>query len=762
MRTLLLSLAALLGALGSPGSADDQPARQNLWPGEKPRSRAAITVHRPEKPNGAAAVICPGGGYGRLVTGAEGHGAAKWLNEHGITGVVLEYELPRGRSHVPLEDAQRALRTVRAKAKAWGLDPNRIGIVGFSAGGHLASTAGTHFDAGNPKADDPVERVSCRPDFMVLVYPVVTMGEKTHGGSRRNLLGPSPTPEAVHEFSNELQVTEETPPAYLAHAVNDTVVVPENSRMFHAALKKQGVATEYLELPSGGHGLNRYSGPMWEAWQAGAVAWLTSLEVIPVASNDWTIDSQEEWAAVAAEQSDVEVKDGLVAPTKKSGTFRSTTRRFDAKRKVTSIRIDQSPVWQNWNPVPNLGPVNLGDAPVFLRIGKGDYWMFGRYGGKRRGKNAPKFEAKPATLAGFEDVKLLTTPFENQFNAPGGLQKGLGGYHAWQSKDMVHWVHHGPVTEGFSKWVTSAEYADGKVFVYYDYPNDQDPHVYVDEDLTDGKPGKNMGLAVDDPSHGSDAGFIRDEEGRFHVILEDWSPVNASKRAWDSPLAAHAVSDDGVKDWTFLPPPVDARTKDTGKVATYKHPHWLQHPKWDTNVAEYNVHEPEQEAYGDWAAICVGGQYYLFGDYDPVGGHQMSVGWFTSSSLEKPFTWCDKIGNGHPDPDVGFAEGRFYLFTQQKADYTSLGPWVEKVEVRVGVDANGDGELDEWTDWTEAKETYDYHPTLSKHVTKTPATIDLSKLPAALGIGFELRLTDTTENKSKPLVDRVTVSFESS
>ena len=168
---------------------------------------------------------------------------------------------------------------------------------------------------------------------------------------------------------------------------------------------------------------------------------------------------------------------------------------------------------------------------------------------------------------------------------------------------MVNWVHHGPVTEDFSRWVTSAEYKDGKVYIYYDYPNDQDPHVYIDEDLTDGKPGKNMGLAVKDPSHGSDAGFIRDKEGRFHVILEDWSPINASKRSWDSPLAAHAVSEDGVKDWKFLAPPVDNRTKDTGKIAEYKHPHWLQHPDWNTNIGKYNVHDPEQEAYGDWAPI---------------------------------------------------------------------------------------------------------------------------------------------------------------
>jgi len=482
----------------------------------------------------------------------------------------------------------------------------------------------------------------------------------------------------------------------------------------------------------------------------------TAITTSAFAADDWVIDTQADWTAATAEQSKLVFKDGTAIPIDKVATFKSKVRRFDKKRQASSILLDQSPLWQNWEPVANLGPVNLQDAPVFLTIGPNNYWVFGRYGGGKRKKG---FKAQPATLEGF-DVKLQTTPWKNQYDAPGGLEKGLGGYHGWQSRDMVNWVHHGPVTENFSRWVTSAEYKDGKVYIYYDYPNDQDPHVYIDADLTDGKPGKNMGLAVKDPSHGSDAGFIRDKQGRFHVILEDWSPINASKRSWDSPLAAHAVSDDGVKDWKFLKPPVDNRTKDTGKVAEYKHPHWLQHPDWNTNIGKYNVHEPEQEAYGDWAAICVGTQYYLFGDYDPAGGGHMSVGWFTSPSIDGPFTWCDKIGTGHPDPDIGFAAGRFYLFTQQKTDYVSPGPWVEKVEVHVGVDTDNDGKLDQWTDWTEVKETYDYTPGLSKHVKKTPAKLKLKDLPAGTGFGFELRMTDTTANKSKPMLDRVSLTFE--
>lgn len=271
---------------------DVQPARErlSLWPARAPlgdgrfeTAEASITVHRPppEQANGAALVICPGGGYGGLVTDAEGHGIAAWLNEHGIAGVVLEYRLPKGRTMVPLLDAQRAIRMVRSHAKQWNIDPARIGITGFSAGGHLASTAATHFDGGDPRAADPVDRVSCRPDFAVLVYPVVTMGEKTHRGSKKNLLGPDPKPDLVELFSNEKQVTPRTPPMFLAHAKDDKAVVPDNSRMLYEALRAHKVRAEYLELPSGGHGLNGYKGPMWDAWQKRSLEWLAAEKFIP-------------------------------------------------------------------------------------------------------------------------------------------------------------------------------------------------------------------------------------------------------------------------------------------------------------------------------------------------------------------------------------------------------------------------------------------------------------------------------------------------
>jgi hypothetical protein len=325
---------------------------------------------------------------------------------------------------------------------------------------------------------------------------------------------------------------------------------------------------------------------------------------------------------------------------------------------------------------------------------------------------------------------------------------------------MKHWVHHGQVTERFSRWVTTAEYVDGKTYLYYDYPNDQDPHLYIDEDLTDGVPGKNMGLAFNDPSDGSDNAVIRGEDGNFHIIYEDWSPINASTHSWDSPLAGHSVSPDGIGDFEILPPVVDERTTPTGEIRTYEHPHWLQHPDWDTNVAEYEVHEPEQEAFGDWAAIRIGEQYYLFADYDPAGEQHMSTAWFTAPSLDEQFIFQGHIGQGHPDPDIMFAEGRFYLITQMETDYVSPGPWVEQVQARVGVDINGNGSVDQWTRWQEVSESYDYREGFAKHVTRSPATLSLTELPDGYGFKFEFKLMKTTGNNIRPEIDSVQMEFE--
>ncbi|MDD7985154.1 hypothetical protein PQO01_09350 [Lentisphaera marina] len=488
------------------------------------------------------------------------------------------------------------------------------------------------------------------------------------------------------------------------------------------------------------------------------------------AQTTFTIESESDWNNALEKSEGVSVKDGRVVPDGKTGLIRSKLQRYNAKQKLQSITVGQSPVWENWEPLKSLGPANLGNAPVMVCVGPDNYWMFGRYDGARNSKN---FKPQTAKLDGF-DVPLQTTPFKNQYNAPGGLMPSLGGYHAWQSRDMLTWVHHGPVSESYSKWVTTAEYVDGKLYLYYDYPNDMDPYLYIDDNLFDGKPGKNMGLVFKDPSYGSDCAVIRSLDGKFHIISEDWSPISANNHSWDSPLASHAVSKDGIKDFKILPPAVDYRTTPTGKIEAFKmhsnqnpasypqSPFPGRLPAREYKFAKYEVHEPKQDAYGDWASISIGGQYYLFGDYHPSsarkGSSGMSTAWFTAASIDEPFKFCGNIGKGHPDPDIGFAEGRFYLISQTD-DFVSDGPWVEKVEVRIGVDTTNDGESDSWSDWQEIKEKYDYIKGFSKQVKRIPAAMDVSTLPEGYGFCFELRLEDTTENKSKPIIDSITMTI---
>ena len=196
---------------------------------------------------------------------------------------MLEYRLPRGRAAVPSLDAGRALRMVRSHAEDWKIDPNRVGIIGFSAGGHLAATAATLFEAGNPLAMLPINTFSSRPDFVMLVYPVIDMGETAHGGSKTNLLGPTPDAALMQRFSPQQQVRENSPPAFLAHAVDDTVVPIAQSELFYDAYRAKGLPALLLRLPDGGHGLNGYKGPSWDAWQSAAISWLRERGLIPSA-----------------------------------------------------------------------------------------------------------------------------------------------------------------------------------------------------------------------------------------------------------------------------------------------------------------------------------------------------------------------------------------------------------------------------------------------------------------------------------------------
>ncbi|MBB1286600.1 alpha/beta hydrolase [Flavisolibacter sp. BT320] len=234
--------------------------------------------------SGQAVVICPGGGYGILAYNWEGADPARYLSAKGITAIVLKYRLPNSKSNIkphvsPLLDAKRAIRTVRANATKWKINPAQVGIMGFSAGGHLASTLATHFDAGDASATDTIERHSSRPDFAVLVYPVISMSKPVlHSGSRNNLIGATATDELANLYSNELQVTKETPPTFLIHATDDKGVPVENSLLFYQALKDKGVPAEMHIYPTGGHGFGLAIGKGYlETWTDRLVDWLRGL-----------------------------------------------------------------------------------------------------------------------------------------------------------------------------------------------------------------------------------------------------------------------------------------------------------------------------------------------------------------------------------------------------------------------------------------------------------------------------------------------------
>jgi len=245
-----------------------------------------LAVFLPSKKNatGEAVVVCPGGGYHILAYDWEGSDIARWLNSKGIAAFVLKYRLPHSKSNIiphksPLMDAQRALRTVRYHAEDWNVDTGKIGIMGFSAGGHLASTLSTHFDPGDPDSPDPVDRMSCRPDFSVLVYPVISFtGDFIHPGSRRALLGEEPDQDLVEYYSNELQVTGETPPAILIHSGDDKSVPVENTLVYYKALRANQVPAEVHIYPYGGHGYSLAIGKgHLSTWPDRVVEWIRYL-----------------------------------------------------------------------------------------------------------------------------------------------------------------------------------------------------------------------------------------------------------------------------------------------------------------------------------------------------------------------------------------------------------------------------------------------------------------------------------------------------
>ena len=241
-----------------------------------------LTKYEPAKPNGTSVIICPGGSYVRLSIDHEGTDVAKAFNEFGITAFVLKYRLPNDsimedKTTAPLQDAQQAIRMVRKQAADWGLSTTKIGIIGFSAGGHLASTAATHF---NFKADPSLkDTTSVRPDFVILIYPVISLDDSiAHKGSKNNLVGKDPSPELTRQFSNELQVTKNSPPAFLVHAGDDGTVPVENSIRYYQACIKNKVLAEMHLYPKGGHGFGMNNKTTGDKWFDRLMNWINTLQ----------------------------------------------------------------------------------------------------------------------------------------------------------------------------------------------------------------------------------------------------------------------------------------------------------------------------------------------------------------------------------------------------------------------------------------------------------------------------------------------------
>jgi len=255
--------------------ADGAPGAQGSEPVDVP----TLSVYLPpaERSSGTAVVVCPGGGYQNLAMDHEGVQIARWYNSQGIAAFVLKYRLgPKYHHPVQRGDVLRAIRTVRSRAWRYGVEEDRIGVMGFSAGGHLASTAATLFDAGDPDSSDRIERFSSRPDFAVLVYPVIALDAPyTHQGSKRNLLGDNPSANLVAKLSTDKQVTANTPPTFLFHTNEDTSVPPENSVAFYLALRKAGVPAELHIYERGRHGVGlAWSDRILSSWPNRLADWL--------------------------------------------------------------------------------------------------------------------------------------------------------------------------------------------------------------------------------------------------------------------------------------------------------------------------------------------------------------------------------------------------------------------------------------------------------------------------------------------------------
>ena len=277
---------------GIPGSKNDPSYVENIITtgGRVTRATNVVTpdltvfLPDPSKASGAAVLICPGGGYGTLAFDHEGNAIAAWLNDNGIAGIILKYRLPSDRimtdkSIGPLQDAQEAMRVIRRNATVWKIDPKRVGVIGFSAGGHLASTISTHYA---DKVYDVKDNISARPDFSLLIYPVISMDTTiTHRGSRNNLIGIDPTERNVLRFSNEKQITSDTPPAFLVHSSDDNAVPVMNSIGYYMGLQKKKIPAELHIFQKGGHGYGLApNGGTESSWPALCIKWMKQIGVL--------------------------------------------------------------------------------------------------------------------------------------------------------------------------------------------------------------------------------------------------------------------------------------------------------------------------------------------------------------------------------------------------------------------------------------------------------------------------------------------------
>jgi len=413
----------------------------------------------------------------------------------------------------------------------------------------------------------------------------------------------------------------------------------------------------------------------------------------PKGTAGWTIDTQEQWTAAYASGS-FNISDGEVNPNSVGATFESRLQPFTQKQKFESVTFIQTDKWgaAKWDSAGNIGPSN--NAPVFVSPAEDDYWLISGNGQK---------------------------------------------YH---STDMVNWTSHGSVGHN---WVTSAEYKDGEYYIYYDVANDEDPYLIVDDDLTDGAQTE-YGKVFDDTTWGSDMAVFRDIEGEnpFHIIFEDWSAINARQHSWDSQIAGHTSSPDGITGWVNGEHvnPIDEAGSPTGDPDVYYDHPMITNPEHPEGWINYTPHDGPLDAWGDYELIRVGDTYYLFCDDDPESG-PMGVGVWRSDDMNGAFTYDGQIdSSGHPDPTVGFAEGEFWLITQRNADRTSGGPWVDAIQVDIGVDTDGDDLADAWTGWQDISEEYGRIDGFAKVFSVDPAVLDLSGLPEGYGVQFRFNTSD--------------------